>query len=97
MALTKADLVEILVAKHQLDLSDAKKIVDLFFEKIKKNLEQGHDVKLSGFGNFTLHDKPSRLGRNPKTGDPAVISARRSVSFRPSQKFKQRVLDQFEE
>lgn len=96
MALTKADLIDVIVDQYKLDFSDAKQIVELFFEQIKKQLEQGNEVKLSGFGNFTLHDKAARPGRNPKTGDPALIKARRSVAFQPSLKFKKRVLEHFE-
>lgn len=95
MALTKADLVEMIVEKYKLNLTDAKQIVNLFFEQIKINLEQGHDVKLSGFGNFVLRDKSPRPGRNPKTGEPVVITARRTVSFKPSPKFKKRILTTF--
>jgi integration host factor subunit alpha len=51
-------------------------------------LERGESVKLSGFGNFQLRDKPQRPGRNPKTGQEIPISARRVVTFHASQKLK---------
>ena len=51
-------------------------------------LERGDDVKLSGFGNFQLRDKPQRPGRNPKTGEEAPVSARRVVTFHASNKLK---------
>ena len=57
----------------------------------KKALENGENVKLSGFGNFQLRDKKERPGRNPKTGEEAPISARRVVTFRPSPLMRQRV------
>jgi integration host factor subunit alpha len=64
----------------------------LFFEKIRISLENGTSVKLSGFGSFTLRDKTSRPGRNPKTGEEVDISARRVVTFRSSQKLKENVV-----
>ena len=65
--------------------------VELFFEEIRGALEEGHDVKLSGFGNFILRTKNERPGRNPKTGEEIPITARRVVTFRPGQKLKARV------
>lgn len=76
-----------------LNKREAKEFVELFFEKIRQSLEQGVAVKLSGFGSFTLRDKTSRPGRNPKTGEEVAISARRVVTFRSSQKLKQNVVD----
>ncbi|MCO4750482.1 integration host factor subunit alpha [Vibrio cholerae O1 biovar El Tor] len=69
----------------------AKDTVEVFFEEIRKALESGEQVKLSGFGNFDLRDKNERPGRNPKTGEDIPITARRVVTFRPGQKLKARV------
>ncbi len=91
MTLTKAELSDILFEKIGLNKSEAKEFVETFFEEIRRCLEKGEDVKLSGFGNFQLRDKSQRPGRNPKTGEAIPISARRVVTFHPSQKFKQRV------
>jgi integration host factor subunit alpha len=66
-------------------------MVELFFEEIKASLENGEQVKISGFGKFELRDKSSRPGRNPKTGEEIPISARRVVTFRSGQKLKARV------
>ena len=63
-------------------------MVEAFFAEISKCLASGEDVKLSGFGNFALRDKPVRPGRNPKTGKAAIISARRVVTFHASAKLK---------
>ncbi|SPX42622.1 integration host factor (IHF), DNA-binding protein subunit alpha [Haemophilus influenzae] len=63
-------------------------MVENFLEEIRSSLESGHDVKLSGFGNFELRDKSSRPGRNPKTGDVVPVSARRVVTFKPGQKLR---------
>nr|WP_086937847.1 integration host factor subunit alpha [Thaumasiovibrio occultus] len=91
MALTKADLAENLFEKVGLNKRDAKDTVEVFFEEIRKALEAGEQVKLSGFGNFDLREKNERPGRNPKTGEDIPISARRVVTFRPGQKLKARV------
>ena len=88
MTLTKADLSEILFNKVGLNKSEAKEMVEAFFEEIKASLESGDSVKLSGFGNFDLRTKAERPGRNPKTGKEIPIKARRVVTFHSSQKLK---------
>jgi integration host factor subunit alpha len=93
MALTKAEIAEHLFEKVGINRKDAKELVETFFEEIRHALENGEQVKISGFGNFDLRDKAERPGRNPKTGEDIPISARRVVTFRPGQKFKARVED----
>lgn len=90
-ALTKADLAEKLYDELGLNKREAKELVELFFEEIRRSLEDNEPVKLSGFGNFELRDKSQRPGRNPKTGEEIPISARRVVTFRPGQKLKAKV------
>jgi integration host factor subunit alpha len=90
-ALTKADMAEMLYQELGLNKREAKELVEMFFEEIRSSLENGSQVKLSGFGNFDLRDKNQRPGRNPKTGEEIPISARRVVTFRPGQKLKARV------
>ena len=90
-ALTKAEMAEQLFEELGLNKREAKEMVELFFEQIKASLEQGEQVKISGFGKFELRDKSSRPGRNPKTGEEIPISARRVVTFRTGQKLKTRV------
>jgi integration host factor subunit alpha len=91
MALTKADLAEMLNTEVGLNKREAKEFVDAWFETIRDALESGENVKLSGFGNFQLRDKRQRPGRNPKTGEEIPISARRVVTFKPGQKLRGRV------
>jgi len=91
MALTKAELVQKLTDKLGVNKRDAKNVVELFFEEIIKALVKNGEVKLSGFGNFVTRDKSPRPGRNPKTGEPVEISARRVVTFHAGQKLKARV------
>ena len=71
-----------------LNKREAKDIVDTFFEEIRDALARGEPVKLSGFGNFQVRNKPPRPGRNPKTGETIPIAARRVVTFHASQKLK---------
>ena len=91
MSLTKADIANRLFDEVGLNKREAKEFVDAYFEIIKTALEDGENVKLSGFGNFQLRDKKERPGRNPKTGEEIPISARRVVTFRPGQKLRARV------
>ena len=86
--LTKAELAEMLFERVGLNKREAKDMVETFFDEIREALERGESVKLSGFGNFQLRDKPQRPGRNPKTGEAIPISARRVVTFHASQKLK---------
>ena len=89
--LTKAELADLLFEKVGLNKREAKDMVETFFEEIRTALESGSSVKLSGFGNFQLRDKPQRPGRNPKTGEEIPITARRVVTFHASQKLKSMV------
>lgn len=91
MALTKATIAETLFEELGLNKREAKELVEQFFEEVRMALENGYQVKLSGFGNFDLRDKSERPGRNPKTGEEIPITARRVVTFRPGQKLKARV------
>lgn len=91
MALTKIEIAENLVEQCGLDKRLAKQFVEQFFEEIRATLEQGEEVKLSGFGNFQVRDKKARPGRNPKTGETVPVSARRVVTFKAGQKLRERV------
>ena len=86
--LTKADLADLLFEKVGLNKREAKDMVEIFFSEVREALSEGKSVKLSGFGNFLLRDKPQRPGRNPKTGEAIHITARRVVTFHASQKLK---------
>ena len=91
MTLTKSDIVENLNNEIGLNKREAKELVDMLFNDIKNILSEGHEVKLSGFGNFQLRDKLARPGRNPRTGEDVEISARRVVTFKSGQKLKESV------
>lgn len=90
-ALSKANLAEALSSEVQLSKTDAKDLVELFFEDLRQVLETGQHIKLSGFGNFILRDKAERPGRNPKTKEAIPVEARRVVTFRPGLKLKGKI------
>jgi len=90
--MTKADLVEIVYEKiGGLSKKESQDIVEKIFETMKASLKQGDKIKISGFGNFTLRDKRPRKVRNPQTGDDIEITARRVLTFRPSQILKSHI------
>jgi integration host factor subunit alpha len=83
--MTKADLVEAIYEKvGGMSKKEAADAVECVFDLIKETLERGEKTKISGFGNFVIRDKKSRVGRNPQTGDAITISARRVLTFKPS-------------
>ena len=87
--MTKADIVESVYEKvGGYSKKEAAEIVEAVFDQIKKTLEDGEKIKLSGFGNFVVRDKNQRVGRNPQTGEEITISARRVLTFKPSQVLK---------
>jgi len=96
MTLTKAELADMLFERVGLNKRESKDMVESFFEEIRVSLEKGEGVKLSGFGNFELRDKPERPGRNPKTGEEIPITARRVVTFHASQKLKSLVEETYQ-
>ena len=91
MTVTKADLANTLFEQLGLNKREAKEFVELFFEKIRESLESGESVKLSGFGGFSVRDKKSRPGRNPKTAEEVPVTPRRVVTYKASQKVKDRI------
>ena len=90
MAVTKLEIAYALSDTTGLTVKTSKSLVDTFFATISATLAAGEDVNLSGFGKFTLREKRARPGRNPRTGEPSEISARRVVTFHSSPKVKER-------
>ncbi len=88
---TRADLTHAVVDEVELSDREARALVDSVIEIMAERLTAGETVTISGFGTFNLRDKRERLGRNPRTGEEATISARRVVTFRASQVLKQRI------
>jgi integration host factor subunit alpha len=91
--LTRADIAEMLNRQIGLSRSESATLVESLLGHIGSALEQGQNVKISGFGTFTLRDKRERVGRNPKTGIEVPISPRRVLTFRPSQTMRERIAD----
>ncbi|MFH1138039.1 MAG: integration host factor subunit alpha [Pseudomonadota bacterium] len=83
--MTKAEIVGAVQAKLGLSRKDSAEIVDNLFDIIKGRLADGESVKISGFGNFDIRRKNPRRGRNPQTGEQIIISARKVLTFKPSQ------------
>lgn len=86
--MTKADIIESVYEKVGFSKKEATEIVELIFDTMKGTLEGGEKIKISGFGNFVVRQKRSRVGRNPQTGEEIEITARRVLTFRPSQILK---------
>ncbi len=89
--LTRADLCEAVHDEVGLSRQDSATLVERTLELMIQALEAGEQVKLSGFGVFQVRAKRARMGRNPKTGEPASIEPRRVIGFRASQVMKARV------
>ena len=85
---TKADIVENVYQKIGFSKKEASELVEMVFDTLKVVLQNGEKVKISGFGNFLVRGKNERIGRNPQTGEQIKISARRVLTFRPSQVLK---------
>lgn len=88
MTMTKADIIETIYQKIGFSKKESARIVEMVFDTIKGTLEKGQKIKISGFGNFVVRQKRPRIGRNPQTGEEIEISARRVLTFRPSQVLK---------
>ena len=89
--LTRADLCEAVHEEVGLSRQECSTMVERTLELIVEALQRGETVKLSGFGVFQVRDKRARMGRNPKTGEPAEIEPRRVIGFRASQVMKARI------
>lgn len=84
MKVTKEEIARRIVNEHQFTLQASLQYVDLLLEIIKKNLEKGDDLLISGFGKFNVKSKKERKGRNPQTGETIMLAPRRVVTFTPS-------------
>lgn len=86
--MTKAEIIEQIYEKVGFSKKESAEIVEMVFDTMKETLEKGEKIKISGFGNFVVRQKRPRIGRNPQTGEEIEISARRVLTFRPSQVLK---------
>ena len=86
--MTKADLVEIVAAEADMTKKDVEALVEIIFESIVDSLNQGEKIELRGFGSFRVRERNARKGRNPKTGAPVDIPAKRVAYFKPGKDLK---------
>ena len=89
--LTRADLAETINRKMGFSRAESLALVEAILGKMCDAMSEGQNVKISGFGSFILRDKRERVGRNPKTGVEVPITPRRVMTFRASQKLKDRI------
>ena len=86
--LTKLEMINHLMENLGMTRQDSRAFVENFFSELSETLTKGHQVKLSGFGNFEIKDKSQRPGRNPKTGAKITIAARKAPGFTPGKTLK---------
>lgn len=82
--LTRADIADAIIGEFKVSRFDATEVIEDVLEAIAVALKEGESVKISGFGTFSVRQKNERMGRNPKTMEEALISSRKSLTFRPS-------------
>jgi integration host factor subunit beta len=92
--MTKAELVEDVADAAELTKKDAERLVEIVFESIIETLNQGEKIELRGFGSFRVRERGARRGRNPKTGDPVSIPAKRVPYFKPGKELKELINEQ---
>jgi integration host factor subunit alpha len=91
MTLTKAHIVEALAEQNGYAKKQSVNTIETLLEIIKRTLEYGEDVLISGFGKFCVNQKSERRGRNPATGDDMMLEPRRVVTFKCSGKLRDKI------
>ena len=90
--MTKSELIELLVRKQaQLGYRDVELAVKAMLEQMAQTLSSGERIEIRGFGSFSLHYRPPRIGRNPKSGDPVSLPAKYVPHFKPGKELRERV------
>lgn len=87
--LTKKDLVNLVYMQLGFSKQISENLIEDFLSTIVSNIKEEKKLKLSKFGTFTIREKKSRIGRNPKTKEAKMISSRDVVLFKPSKEFKE--------
>ena len=87
--MTKADLVEIVANEVEMTKKDVEQLVEIIFDSITETLNKGEKIELRGFGSFRVRERSARKGRNPKTGEPVDIPAKRVAYFKPGKDLKE--------
>ena len=92
ITVTKSELMEVLSRKQpQLAYKDIELAVKTILEQMTQSLATGDRIEIRGFGSFSLHYRPPRMGRNPKTGDPVPLSGKYVPHFKPGKELRERV------
>ncbi len=91
MTLTKAQIVDSIQDKFGFPRKKCVELIEIMLEEIKRPLQKGEDVMISGFGKFCVNNKKERKGRNPATGDDLTLPARRVVTFKCSQGLRDKI------
>ena len=91
MTLTKANIVEALAKQNGYPKNQSFEIIETLLEIMKRTLESGEDVLVSGFGKFCVKEKHKRRGRNPATGEDMMLEPRRVVTFTCSRKLRDKI------
>ncbi len=89
--MTKADLIDAMAGETGLSKKDCNKIIGSFTTQVTNSLKAGNEVRLIGFGNFNVKDRPARTGRNPRTGDTIQIAACKAAGFRAGTELKKAI------
>ncbi|MDO6462047.1 integration host factor subunit beta [Granulosicoccaceae sp. 1_MG-2023] len=90
--MTKSDLIEALAKKQShLAFKDVELAVKGMLEKMSRELSSGERIEIRGFGSFSLHFRPARLGRNPKSGDAVALRGKHVPHFKPGKELRERV------
>ena len=92
--LTRQDIATAVHNQLGLSRNESSELVEAVLEELCVCFEQGEQVKISSFGTFSVSQKTARMGRNPKSGEDAIITPRRVLSFRPSSQMRDRVNSQ---
>jgi integration host factor subunit beta len=94
--MTKSELIEILAEKQaHLSAKDVDTAVKCIIELMSEALASGERIEVRGFGSFSLHYRPPRMGRNPKTGDPVALAGKYVPHFKPGKQLRERVYQRF--
>ncbi len=90
--MTKSELIEVLAAKNgHLNHKDVELAVKSLIEQMSQSLSTGNRIEIRGFGSFSLHYRPPRMGRNPKTGEAVALAAKYVPHFKPGKELRERV------
>ena len=96
--MTKSELIEALAAAHDhLPYKDVEEAVRKILDRMSGALASGERIEIRGFGSFSLHYRPPRIGRNPKTGDSVALAGKHVPHFKPGKELRDRVNQAFQE